>query len=92
MSEPLVFMMAVEDLYDKLLEAQIQPGHRGRDKMLYYAKNKRKVPKPACQLFSTCCKTCNRKRAAPKKGVIVEPIISNGLNGHRKIGKKCDSS
>ena len=49
-SESLVFMVAAEDLYDNLLEAQIQTRHGGRDKMLYYAKNKWKVPKSACQL------------------------------------------
>ena len=85
-SEPLFFMVAAEDLYDKLLEAHIQTGHGGRNKMLYYAKNEWKVLRPACQLFSTCCKTGNRKRAAPKKGVIVKLIISNGSNGHRKSG------
>ena len=29
-SEPLVFMMAVKDLYDKLLEAHIQTGHEAK--------------------------------------------------------------
>ena len=79
-SEPLIFMVAAEDLYDKLLEAHIQTGHGGRDKMLYYAKNIWKVPKTACQLFTTCCKTCNGIQVAPKKGVIVKPIISDGFN------------
>ena len=78
--ESSVFMVAAEDLYDKLLEAHIQTGHGERDKMLYYAKNKWKIWKPARQLFSTCCKTCNRKRAAPKNGVIIKPIISDGYN------------
>ena len=55
-SETLVFMAAADDLYDMLLEAHIQTAHGRRDKMLYYAKNKWKVPKPACQLFSTRCK------------------------------------
>ena len=50
MSESLVFMVATEDLYDNLLEVQIQTRHGGRDKMLYYAKNKWKVSKSACQL------------------------------------------
>ena len=39
-SESLVFMVAAEDLYDTLLEAQIQTRHGRRDKMLYYVKNK----------------------------------------------------
>ena len=72
-------MVAAQDLYEKLLEAHMQTGHGGREKMLYYAKSKWKVPKPTSHLFFACCKNCNRKQAAPKKGVIVEPIISNGL-------------
>ena len=31
-------------------------------------------------VFSNCCKTCNKKQAAPKKGVIIKPIISDGFN------------
>ena len=36
MSEPLIFMVTAEDLYDQLIEAHIQTEHGGRDKMLYY--------------------------------------------------------
>ena len=49
-SDSLVFMVAAEDLYEHLLEAHIQTGHGERDKLLYYAKNKWKVPKSSCQL------------------------------------------
>lgn len=48
--------------------------------MLYYVKNEWRIPKVSCQSFVTCCQTCNRKRAAPKRGVVVKPIVSNGLN------------
>ena len=80
MSELLVFMIAVEDLYDKLPEAHIQTGNGERDKMLYYAKNKWKVPKPACQLFATCCKTCKLK-----KGIIIKSIISHVFNMYGQV-------
>lgn len=39
-SKPLIFIVAIEDLFDKLMEAHIQSRHGGRDKMLYYAKTK----------------------------------------------------
>ena len=36
-SEPLVFLVAVENLYDKLLEAHIQTGHEAK-KMFFFLK------------------------------------------------------
>ena len=38
-SEPSVFMVAVEDLYDKLLEAPIQAGHEAK-RMIIFSKEK----------------------------------------------------
>ena len=38
-SEPLVFMMAVEDLYDKLLETYIQTGHEEK-RMIIFSEEK----------------------------------------------------
>lgn len=78
--DPLVLMVAQEDYYEKLYEAHVQTGHGGRDKMIYYAKNKWRISKMACNIFVTCCQTCNRKRVAPQRGVIVKPITSDGFN------------
>lgn len=79
-SDPFVAMIALEDFYGKLLEAHLQTGHGGRDKMIYYSREKWVVTKDACNIFTTCCQTCNRKRAAPKTGVVVKPISSDGYN------------
>ena len=35
MSKPLIFMMAVEDLYDELLEAHIQTGHEAKRMIIF---------------------------------------------------------
>lgn len=38
--DPLIYMVPYENYYDKLLEAHLQTGHGGRDRMSYYAKKK----------------------------------------------------
>ena len=52
-SEPLIFMVAAEDLYDKLPEAHIQTGHGGRDKNTQRINGK--CQNQNINLFSTCC-------------------------------------
>lgn len=79
-SEPLTIMVAIKDYYEKLLEAHVHTGHGGRDKMMFYAKDKWQIFKTACKMFVAFCKTCVRKCAAPKKGIIVKPIILEGFN------------
>ena len=39
MSEPLVFMVTAEDLYDKIFEAHIQTGHEG-NRMIIFSEEK----------------------------------------------------
>ncbi|XP_043462868.1 KRAB-A domain-containing protein 2-like [Leptopilina heterotoma] len=79
-SQPTIFMVAIEDYYDKLSEAHVRTGHGGRDKMMFYSKDKWKISKTACQMFVSFCKTCDRIRAAPKTGVVIKPIVSDGFN------------
>ena len=77
-SEPLIFRVPFEDLYEKLLEAHIQTSHGGRVKMLYYCKNQWRIGKQACSIFVSVCLTCNKKQVAPKKEIVA--IISDGFN------------
>lgn len=79
-SKPVIYMVALEDYYEKLMEAHIQTDHGGRDKMLYYIKEKWRIIKSACEIFVSYCQTCNRKRVASKTGVVVKPIITDGFN------------
>ncbi|XP_051163768.1 KRAB-A domain-containing protein 2-like [Leptopilina boulardi] len=53
--------------------------------MLYYIKKKWKLSKQACELFVQCCETCTRKKALPKKGVVVKPITTNGFNMREQV-------
>lgn len=79
-SDKLIYMLAIEDYYDKLLEAHIQSGHGGRDKMLCYSKKKWKICRSACEIFASCCKICDRKRSAPRRKTIVKPTIPDEFN------------
>lgn len=79
-SEVYVRKICVEDMYPKLLEAHLQTGHGGRDKILFYAAKKWILPKKACSLFVKLCKSCTRKKTTPKNGVVIKPIVTNGYN------------
>src|SRR5436309_4266617 len=48
--------------------------------MQYYIKEKYRITKVACEIFVSCCGTCNRKRIVPKRGVVIKPILSDGFN------------
>lgn len=80
LNDPLIQLVPYENYYEKLLEAHIQSGHGGRDRMLFYLKQKYVISKQSCTIFVSMCKTCTRKRAAPRKGIVVKPILSDGFN------------
>lgn len=85
-TEPISYMVAVEDYYEKLMEVHIETGHGGRDKMMYYIINKYRISKKACEVFVvTCCQTCNRKKPVPKRGVVIKPITTNGFNVRAQV-------
>lgn len=84
-TDNLVYMVPFEDYYVKLLEAHVSTGHGGRDKMLYFLKNKCRIPRQACEIFKNCCSTCNLKRSVIQKGVVIKPIVSNGFNSRGQV-------
>lgn len=65
-SKPLVFKLAYQDYFEKLVEAHVNTGHGGRDRILYYCRNKWIIPKPACSLFVSLCQICARKKNQTK--------------------------
>lgn len=83
--DPIIRFVPYENCYDKLLEAHLQTGHGGRDRMLYYMKNKWLISKNTCKLFVSMCKICNRKRAAVRKSVVVKPILSEHFNSRGQV-------
>lgn len=65
-SQPLIFKRAIEDYYEKLLDAHVDTGHGGRDRVVYKIQNKYIIPKPACAIFVSLCKVCSRKKSKIK--------------------------
>ncbi|XP_046605009.1 KRAB-A domain-containing protein 2-like [Neodiprion virginianus] len=84
-SDDLVYMVPVEGYFEKLLEAHNQTGHGGRDNMLYYMKQKLRIPRSASEIFISCCETCNREKSTVRKGVVVKPILSRGFNARGQV-------
>lgn len=80
-----VYVISYEDFYDKLMEAHLATLHGARDRMYFYCKEKWRISKEACQLFSNMCRTCARKRVKPVKGVVVKPIVTEGFNGRGQV-------
>lgn len=81
----LIYLIPVEEYYEKLLEAHLGTAHGGRDRMHYYCRDRWVIAKSACQLFASMCSTCNRKRIAPTKGVVIKPILSKGFNARGQV-------
>lgn len=79
-SQPLIFKISIEDYYEKLLDAHVDTGHGGRDRVIYQIENKFIISKPACAIFVSLRKVCSRKKAKPKSGVVIKPILSDGFN------------
>lgn len=76
----LIYMVPVEDYYEKLLEAHINTAHGGRDRMFHYISKRWKIVKKSCEIFTSLCGTCSRKKGFAKQGLVVKPIITHGFN------------
>lgn len=73
-------MLPFEKYYEKLLEAHVQTGHGGRDRIFHNVEKKFKISRNACAIFVSLCESCNRKKGFARKGLVVKPIITNGFN------------
>ena len=62
-TDKLIYVVGLEDCYEKVLESHIKSGHGGRDRAYYYACEKWRIPKTAFQLFASMCKSCNLKKS-----------------------------
>ena len=68
-----------------MLEAHIQTGHGGLDKMKFYSSYKLHISKSACSIFVSWCNKCNRKRAVPKADFVVKPTETDRFNIRTKV-------
>ena len=79
-----VYVYCIEEYYDKLMIAHVETGHGVRDRMHQFCKTRGWViARDACTLFASSCSLYNRKRNQVRCGVVVEQIISDGLQHAR---------
>ena len=84
------YIVALEDLFDVILNAHIACGHGGVRRTLFHLKNIDKIgniTKEQVTLFVSLCFICKKKvqmgkNLQKKNGKLVKPIISRGFN-HR---------
>ncbi|XP_063586867.1 KRAB-A domain-containing protein 2-like [Penaeus indicus] len=85
--EPVLYYVAIEDTYDVTKRAYIATGHGGRDRMIKEtAKKHANVTREALELFKSYCEECQKKRKQPvTKGVVVQPIMTDGFSSHSQV-------
>lgn len=57
------YVVCFEDLYERIYDIHInKTKHGGRDKILNTIRGKLNIPRPAVDIFLSCCKSCCEKR------------------------------
>ncbi|KAK2577745.1 hypothetical protein KPH14_012286 [Odynerus spinipes] len=75
-----------EELYSILYETHTRIGHGGRTRMLKELQIKYKnITYEVVMLYLNLCKQCQMKHSAPKKGIVVKPIVSSELNSRCQV-------
>lgn len=65
------------EIFDLLKAAHVLTGHGWLYKIYYNLKDKyANITRQSILLFLSVCGTCVKKRAHPKKGVVVKPILT----------------
>lgn len=77
---PLIYVVAMEDYFDILLECHVGTGHGGRDKMLSQLKTQYNIPRIAVEMFIPLCVECDIKRSKPNKGTVARPASTENVN------------
>lgn len=74
------------EIFEILKSAHIETGHGGLHKMHNAVKSKYvNISRQIIQLFLSHCETCAKKRAHPKKGVVVKPMVFNEVNSRGQV-------
>ena len=73
--------LSESEIFDVIQKEHLSSGHGGRDVVqnktsLKYAN----VTKQLIQMFVDLCEDCQLKKSKIRKGIVVKPIISNGMN------------
>lgn len=75
-----------EELFSILYETHTRIGHGGRTRMLKELQVKYKnITYEVVMLYLNLCKQCQMKHSAPKKGIVVKPMVSSELNSRCQV-------
>ena len=75
-----------EELFNLLYKVHCETGHRGLHKMYSVIKDGyANVTRDVVLAFLQCCETCIKRRAHPKKGLVVKPIITKEAYGRGQV-------
>lgn len=75
----LIYVIPIEEFYDKIDEQHKATGHGGRDKVLHNLKMKSNIPRVAVEVFLELCTVCNAKKREKRhrnSGLKIKPITS----------------
>lgn len=80
------YFVTNEELFNILSETHIRTGHGGRTRMLKELQVKYKnITYEVVMLYLNLCKQCQMKHSAPKKGIVVKPLVSSELNSRCQV-------
>jgi hypothetical protein len=75
-----------DELFNILSETHIRTGHGGRTRMLKELQVRYKnITYEVIMLYLNLCKQCQMKHSAPKKGIVVKPMVSSELNSRCQV-------
>ncbi|KAK7573634.1 hypothetical protein V9T40_010825 [Parthenolecanium corni] len=85
-SEPVKYYVSADEIFTILRETHSQIGHGGRNRMMADLKKKYvNITAEMAQIFINLCEICQKKTKAPKKGVVVRPMVFSEMNYHCPI-------
>lgn len=74
------------EIYDILRKAHEETGHGGLHKIVHFINTKYvNVTREVILKYLSLCETCVKKRAHPKKGIVVQPIISKEVYARAQV-------
>ncbi len=70
--------VSLEAMYNILLEAHIETGHGGRDRILHRLKERKilNITREIVEDFVNLCSECQSKKSFATKGIVVKPIVT----------------
>lgn len=82
----VMFYCSSDSLFDILYETHLSIGHGGRDRMIKELNRRYKnITQNDIKIFLNFCESCQQKRKAGRKGVVVKPMIFSHMNSRCQV-------